>query len=208
MTLQTFLSYVLYDLGKPADWQHVINDAAYSYNYSYVGYQEADNYCRKNGGKVFEPTETTNNPVSKWAQDKVSSKWAQDKVSSEWEPGKVSSRNYIWLGIKWSKKHSQFQYQSDATRIGWSNFKDTKISISSCGDQLCIDDDAAVEMDLQGGKWIVSRRSGSYNSYLRDWDGSYYTFEDINKMAYTTRSRIPYGGNQMLSQIFCETSVS
>ena len=71
MTLQTFLSYVLYDLGEPADWQHVINGAAYSYNYSYVGYQEADNYCRKNGGKVFEPTETTNNPVSKWAQAKI-----------------------------------------------------------------------------------------------------------------------------------------
>ena len=63
-------------LGEKQDWQHVpgIDDAAYSY-YSPSkfpsGYQDAVDICQRFGGKLYEPTETTNDPVSKWANEKL-----------------------------------------------------------------------------------------------------------------------------------------
>ena len=115
-----------------------IDDAAYSiYSSGTKTYQEAVDYCQKIGGKVVEPSEATN------------------KLVSEWVKGKHS---YIQLGIKWNQKHSEFQYQSNATRIGWSNFYFTSLTINSCGDQLCVDDNAAVIMDPGDLTWSVSGR--------------------------------------------------
>ena len=60
-------------------WQHVpgIDDAAYFFTGYYTSiftnttvnsYQEAVDYCQRIGGKVFEPKESTNNLVAKWAE--------------------------------------------------------------------------------------------------------------------------------------------
>ena len=49
------------------------NCHTYFHSYGYnQNYQEAVNYCQTNGGKVLEPTEATNDPVSKWANNKFS----------------------------------------------------------------------------------------------------------------------------------------
>ena len=107
----------LYDfcLGEPADWQHVpgIDDAAFSFDNSAINYQGAVDNCQRIGGKVFEPSETTNHPVANWAEEKA-------------------SYSYFWLGIKWNKKNSEFQHQSNGTRISWSDFRDTIFTITSC----------------------------------------------------------------------------
>ena len=127
---------------KPADWQHVpgIDDAAYS-SQPFDNYQEAVDYCQRNGGKVFEPTQTTNNLVANWAEEKA-------------------SYSYFWLGIKWNKKKSEFQHQSNGTRISWSNFWRTSLTITSCEAQSCLDDNSAVQMYISSGsaKWNVRGR--------------------------------------------------
>ena len=137
-----FSSYVFNNVGlyEPADWQHVIgiDDAAYSLQHI-DNYQEGVDHCKRNGGKVFEPTKRTNDRVFKWLKEKDSS-------------------NNIGLGIIWSKNQSQFLYQSNGRNISWSNF----LSSSSCRYQSCLDG-AAVLMEPQNGKWIVGRRSGSYD---------------------------------------------
>ena len=133
----------LYDfcLGEPVDWQHVpgIDDAAFLLNKSLTNYQDAVDSCQRIGGKVFEPTEATNNPVYKWVNEK-------------------SSSYLIWLGIKWSKKHSEFQYQSNGTRISWSNLGYTRLTSTSCGKKSCVDDNAAVGIKVYTGKWDVTER--------------------------------------------------
>ena len=146
--------YIFCDLGlyepestkqyEPADWQHVngIDDAAYSPQ-NIDNYHEAVDYCKRNGGKVFEPIRRTNNPVLKWLKEKDSS-------------------NNIGLGIIWSKNQSQFQYQSNGRRISWSNFLSPSITNTSCGKRACLDDDATVVMEPLNGKWIVKKRSEKY----------------------------------------------
>ena len=109
----------------------------------HVRYTEAVDYCQRNGGKVFEPTKRTNDPVFKWAKEK-------------------NSLNDIWLGIEWSKNESQFQYQSNGRRIRWSNFLSPSITNISCGERSCLNGDVAVVMSPQSGKWIVKRRYESY----------------------------------------------
>ena len=109
----------------------------------HVRYTEAVDYCQRNGGKVFEPTKRTNDPVFKWAKEK-------------------NSLNDIWLGIEWSKNESQFQYQSNGKRIRWSNFLSPSITDTSCGERSCLNGDVAVVMSPQSGKWIVKRRYESY----------------------------------------------
>ena len=119
-----------------------IDDAAFLYNNSITNYQDAVDSCQRNGGKAFEPTEATNNAVYKWVKEKYSLRYG------------------FWLGMKWSKKHSEFQYQSNGTRISWSNFRDTSLTITSCEDQLCVDDNAAFRMFGGSGKWYLRGRGG------------------------------------------------
>ena len=121
---------------EPADWQHVpgIDYAAYSSQHADY-YQEAIDFCQSNGGKVFEPTNSTNLPVFKWVREKDSS-------------------NDFGLGIKWSKNQSQFQYQSNGRRISWANFYNTTITSSSCLYQSCIDDDVPVVLVSHSDKDI------------------------------------------------------
>ena len=107
------------------------------------GYQEAVDYCQRIGGKVFEPTQRTNNPVLRLVKEKFSS-------------------NYIGLGIIWSKNQSQFQYQSNGRIISWANFADNTLTNSSCRYQSCLDDDATVVMVPQSGKWTVKRRNENF----------------------------------------------
>ena len=115
-----------------------IDDAAFLFNDSKTNYQDAVDSCQRIGGKVFEPTEATNNPVYKWVNEK-------------------SSSYLIWLGIKWSKNHSEFQYQSNGTKISWSNFRDTSLTSTSCGGISC----ATVSMYIAGygtrysGDWEI-----------------------------------------------------
>ena len=81
-----------------------IDDAAFTISFvSSSSYSYQVDYCQENGGKAFEPTKTTNDIVYKWKKEKYSLK-------------------YLWLGIRWSKKHSEFQYESNDTRISWANF--------------------------------------------------------------------------------------
>ena len=122
-----------------------IDDAAF-FQYTpsnRINYQETVDYCQSIGGKSFEPTATTNGLVSNWAKEK-------------------SSYNF-WLGIKWNNNTSEFQYLN-GTKISWSNFRDRGISITSCGEKSCKEDDAAVGMDPGDGKWYVAGRSERYTT--------------------------------------------
>ena len=106
-----------------------IDDAAFFYNSSYrANYSDTVVFCQRFGGKVFEPTEATHNLVYEWSKEKSKSKYR------------------FWLGIKWSEKHSEFQYQSNGTKISWSNFYDTSLTIT-CGWKSCVNDNASVLMD-------------------------------------------------------------
>ena len=87
-----------------------IDDAAFSFNNSRTNYSDAVDSCQRIGGKVFEPTGTTYYPVFKRVKEK--SPYNYDKA---------------WLGIIWSNQTSEFQYQSNRTRISWSNFYDTSL---------------------------------------------------------------------------------
>ena len=76
---KSFLKYLrlypiflyVFCLGEPADgWQQLsgIDDAAYYFPKFKATYPYAVDYCKRYGGKVFEPTEKTNWPVHDWVE--------------------------------------------------------------------------------------------------------------------------------------------